>query len=61
MDSGLDVDNSSAPEYCSLSDRMVTPDSAMWFGGSSEDMLIYMFRSSVETFSATTLRISSLS
>ena len=30
----------SSPEYCSLSDRMVMPDSAMGFGASSEDMVV---------------------
>ena len=35
---GGDADSSSWPEYCSLSDRMVTPDSTMGFGGSSDAM-----------------------
>lgn len=38
-DEGGDVEMSS-PEYCSLSDRIVTPDSAMGFGASSEDMVL---------------------
>ena len=38
-DDGGDADSSSWAEYCSLSDRMVTPDSAMGFGGSSDAML----------------------
>jgi len=37
-DEGGEADSSSWPEYCSLSDRMVTPDSAMGFGGSSDAM-----------------------
>lgn len=36
---GGDVDSSSAPEYCSLSEAMVTPDSAIGLLGSSEDMI----------------------
>lgn len=38
-DEGGDVDSSSAPEYCSLSERTVTPDSAIGFVGSSEDIV----------------------
>jgi len=34
-----DVDRSSGPEYCSLSDRIVTPDSAKGCVASSEDMM----------------------
>jgi len=36
---GGDMDRSSAPEYCSLSDGIVTPDSAMGFACSSDDIL----------------------
>ena len=38
-DEGGDIEMSS-PEYCSLSDLIVTPDSAMGFGASSEDMVL---------------------
>src|SRR6266566_3060534 len=37
---GGEVDSSSAPEYCSLSEGIVTPDSAIWFDGSSGDMVV---------------------
>lgn len=33
---------SSAPEYCSLSERTVTPDSAIGFVGSSEDIVLLL-------------------
>jgi len=36
---GGDVESSSPPEYCSLSEGIVTPDSAMGFEGSSLDIL----------------------
>lgn len=39
---GGDVEMSSPPEYCSLSDGIVTPDSAIGFGASSEAMLRWM-------------------
>lgn len=40
-DEGGDAESSSGlVEYCSLSDRIVTPDSAKGFGISSEDILI---------------------
>lgn len=42
-DEGGDVDSSSGEEYCSLSERIVTPDSAMGFGGSSEAMLVWIW------------------
>lgn len=35
---GGDADSSSGAAYCSLSDGIVTPDSAMGFGGSSDAM-----------------------
>ena len=35
-DEGGDVEISSPPEYCSLSERIVTPDSARWLERSSE-------------------------
>jgi len=36
---GGDTETSSPLEYCSLSERIVTPDSAMGFGTSSEAMV----------------------
>ncbi len=38
-DDGGETESSSCAEYCSLSDRIVTPDSAMGFGGSSDAMM----------------------
>jgi hypothetical protein len=39
-----DVESSSPGEYCSLSDRIVTPDSAMWLVVSSDDILDSSFQ-----------------
>lgn len=36
LEDGGDVEMSSPAEYCSLSERMVTPDSAIGFEGSSD-------------------------
>lgn len=36
---GDDDEGGEEPEYCSLSEGMVTPDSAMGFGGSSDAMM----------------------
>lgn len=36
LEEGGDVEISSPAEYCSLSERMVTPDSAIGFEGSSD-------------------------
>lgn len=39
-DDGGDMEMSSPPEYCSLSDGIVTPDSARECGASSEAMVL---------------------
>lgn len=44
-DSGGEAVRSSPEGYCSLSDRMVTPDSASGFGGSSEAIVAVYSRS----------------
>jgi hypothetical protein len=41
-DEGGEVESSSPDGYCSLSDLIVTPDSAMGFDDSSEDMAVGM-------------------
>lgn len=52
------MDTSSAPEYCSLSERTVTPDSAIGFVGSSEGIVCCcsLLKASVVGLESTTLK-----